>query len=69
MAMFTSNKHGNPKLLDTLGYSYNKHSNQYAKFAGQWTCSKLRTKERCMARVTTEGNFIVKHVGEHNHLA
>ena len=70
MAMFTPNKHGNPKLLDTLGYSYKRHKSNKSATRVYWECTKLRAKKiKCKARATTEGNFIVKHVGEHIHLA
>ena len=69
MAKFTSNRHGNPKLLDTLGYSYKRQKSNKSATRVYWSCTKLRTKIKCMARATTEGIFIVKHVGEHIHFA
>ena len=67
MGKFITREKGNPQLLDTLGYSYNRHKSNLSKTKVYWRCSQMRLF-KCMARATTEGNFIVKHVGEHSHL-
>ena len=68
MGKFISSKYGNPLLLDTLGYSYNRHKSNLSATRVYWRCSQKKTA-KCMARATTEANFIVKHVGEHIHFA
>ena len=67
MAKFTSNKHGNPMLLDTVGYTYNRHKSNQSATRVYWKCSQVQND--CRARATTEGIFIIKHIGEHIHLA
>ena len=68
MAKFISRKKGHPRLLDTLGYSYNRHTTGKSnmKKRAYWKCSQFHSF-KCMARATTEGKFIVNHVGEHTH--
>ena len=64
---FIYNRKGRIQLLDTLGYSYTRHKSNYSATRVYWKCSQVYTA-KCMARATTEGSFIVDHVGEHTHL-
>ena len=66
MAKYTSSKHGNPQLVDSVGYSYIRHKSNNSATKVYWRC-QMRTKINCMARATTEGIFIVKYIGEHIH--
>ena len=59
------NRYGNPMLMDKEGYVYWRHFQHEAKT--YWTCSKKK-QLRCPVRVTTEGNFVVKRLGQHIHL-
>ena len=68
MANFIPSAQGNPMLVDSGGYMYQRHigrsvTNWY-KIA--WRCSKHR-RGKCPARASTEGNYVVKLIGEHNH--
>ena len=51
-------------LLDSEGNTYRKNNSIYERI--HWRCSKYKGL-KCPARATTEGNFVVKWVGEHNH--
>ena len=67
LAEFTTNKHGNPQIVDTEGFVYSKH-----RAIGplvQWRCHKSSKREgwTCTARATTEGEHIVKRIGQHVH--
>ena len=64
MARFTTSAHGNPMLLDSEGNTYRKNNSTNERI--HWRCSKYKSL-KCPARATTEGNFVVKWVGEHNH--
>ena len=68
MGKFISSKRGHPYLLDTSGYLYSRHKSNHSATRVYWKCSQKATT-KCMARATTEGSFIVKHVGKHTHLA
>ena len=67
MGKFISSKRGHPYLLDTSGYSYSRHKSNHSATRVYWKCSQVYTA-KCTARATTEGSFIVDHVGEHTHL-
>ena len=64
MAKFTTSREGNLKLMDMAGYEYTKHNASGIKI--YWRCCKYKNL-KCFARATTEGNYVVKNVGEHNH--
>ena len=66
MAKFTTSREGNLKLVDTAGYEYTKHSIDPSGFKIYWRCSKYKSL-KCFARSTTEGNYVIKNVGQHNH--
>ena len=50
--------------MDMAGYEYTKHNASGIKI--YWRCCKYKNL-KCFARATTEGNYVVKNVGEHNH--
>ena len=64
MAKFTTSRKGNLKLVDTAGYEYTKQQASGIKI--YWICSKYKSV-KCLARATTEGNFVIKSVRQHNH--
>ena len=64
VARFTTSAYGNPMLLDSEGNTYRKNNSIYERI--HWRCSKYKGL-KCPARATTEGNFVVKWIGEHNH--
>ncbi len=70
MARFIPTFHGNPMLVDSEGKTYTrrttyiKNSNETEK--SYWTCSKYQSL-KCPASATTEGNYVIRFVGEHNH--
>ena len=64
VARFTTSLHGNPMLLDSEGNTYRKNNSTNERI--HWRCSKYKSL-KCPVRATTEGNFVVKWVGDHNH--
>ena len=70
VARFITSAHGNPMLVDSEGKTYTKRTtykkNSSEKEKTHWKCSKYQSL-KCSARATTEGNYVVKCVGEHNH--
>ena len=69
MAKFTTNRKGNPQLVDTAGYEYSKNRINASGDKIYWICSRHKTL-KCPARATTEGNYVIKSIGQqcqHNH--
>ena len=66
MAKFTTSREGNLKLVDAAGYEYTKHSSDPSGIKIYWRCTKNKSL-KCSARATTEGNYVVKNIGLHNH--
>ena len=64
MARFTTSAHGNPMLVDSERKTYQKHVSKNG--ITHWRCSKYKSM-KCHARATTEGNYVIKSVGQHNH--
>ena len=63
---FIKSSKGQPMLVDKRGYCYykaNNSSSQQSKVI--WRCQKKNQK--CYARATTDGFYIVKYHKEHNH--
>ena len=56
--------------MDSLGHVYSKHKCNASKTKTYWKCGRRLKLEdwKCPARVTTEGIYIIKRVGEHSHL-
>ena len=70
MARFIATAHGNPMLVDSEGKTYTKRTS-YLKSSSEkeksyWKCSKYQSL-KCSASATTEGNYVVRFVGVHNH--
>ena len=65
VANYVMNKSGNPSLMDREGHTYWRHFQHETKT--YWICSKKK-QLHCPVRLTTEGDFIVKCLGEHIHL-
>ena len=51
-------------LVDSEGKTYQKHVSKNG--TTHWRCSKYKSM-KCHARATTEGNYVIKSVGQHNH--
>ena len=66
LAKFTSSAHGNPQLVDSSGFVYNKHKSNERRDRIFWICAR-KTRYKCTARATTEGDYIIKYLGEHIH--
>ena len=64
MARFITSAHGNPMLVDSERKTYQKHVSKNG--ITHWRCSKYKSM-KCHARATTEGNYVIKSVGQHNH--
>ena len=68
MATFTSSAYGNPMLVDSQGYIYQRHiTTRQSANKIHWRCSKHR-RGGCPARATTEGDYVINKAGQHNHL-
>ena len=67
VVQFTTNKRGNPQVIDESGYAYSKHV--VSKGIIYWRCMRKSPADNryCTTRVGTEGNRIVKRSGNHNH--
>ena len=64
MGEFIKSQRGNPQLMDTKGYIYNKTKTR--RNLEHWECVS-RQKMKCHARATTAGIHIIQIKGEHNH--
>ena len=51
-------------LVDSERKTYQKHVSKNG--ITHWRCSKYKSM-KCHARATTEGNYVIKSVGQHNH--
>ena len=79
MAEFKTNGRGVVQLVDSAGFAYSKHYgnvNTNSMFwrcekrqSSIWKCNKTNKLEdwKCLARVTTEGNYIIKYIRDHKH--
>ena len=67
VVQFTTNKRGNPQVIDESGFAYSKHV--VSKGIIYWRCMRKSPADNryCTTRVGTEGNRIVKRSGNHNH--
>ena len=69
VAQFTTNSYGNPQLLDMAGFVYSKHFVNTNNTI-QWRCLKRSISEKgkkCTAKATTNGNYIIRFKGTHDH--
>ena len=66
LAKFTSSAYGNAQLVDSSGFVYNKHKSNERRDRIFWICAR-KTRYKCTARATTEGDYIIKYLGEHIH--
>ena len=55
--------------MDSAGHVYAKHKSNWQKTRTYWKCNKTNKFEdwKCLARVTTEGNYIIKYIRDHKH--
>ena len=60
---------GNPQLVDTEGFIYNRRGSNVKGNRMFWLCAKRDSRFNCKARAITEGLHIVctGHTGNHNH--
>jgi len=65
MARFVTSSHGNPMLVDSEGRTFQKNTSRNG--ITTWKCSKYKSL-KCLARVKTEGNYVLESAGEHNHI-
>ena len=64
LGQFIKSQRGNPQLMDTSGYIYNK--TKIRRNLQNWECIS-RQKLKCHARAQTSGLHIVQIKGEHSH--
>ena len=53
-------------LVDKEGFTYQKHYQNARKNLTRWKCSKAK-RGGCPAKAFTEGNYVIKWIGPHNH--
>ena len=66
MGRFVESKFGNTLLLDKAGYVYLVKNKMKKNAKIHWACREFK-KEKCYAKATTEGIYVTKWQGEHNH--
>ena len=66
MGRFVESKFGNTLLLDKEGFVYLVKHKMKNSSKIHWACREFK-KEKCYAKALTEGIYVTRWKGEHNH--
>ena len=64
VAKYVQTKYGNALLLDRNGYVYGRNARNGSKM---YWCCRNKDKDACLARATTDDNYVTYWKGLHTH--